>query len=111
MVNLVLMTGFVFITFFAPNDTALIIGAFLCSIPWGVFATQGPAYAAEVCPMILRGYLTNFVNLCWAIGQLLSAAILKGLINNTSQWGYRIPFAVQWVWVRIPQKQTLRNMN
>lgn len=24
------------------------------------------------------GYLTAYVNLCWAIGQLLSAAILKG---------------------------------
>ena len=99
LVNLVLMTGFVFITFFAPNAPTLLVGAFLCSIPWGVFATMGPAYAAEVCPLVLRGYLTAFVNLCWAIGQLLSAAILKGLVNNTTQWSYRIPFAVQWVWV------------
>jgi SP family general alpha glucoside:H+ symporter-like MFS transporter len=89
MVNLVLMTGFVFITFFAPNVTAILIGAFLCSIPWGVFATMGPAYAAEVCPLALRGYLTAFVNLCWAIGQLLSAAILKALVNNTTEWSYR----------------------
>lgn len=64
MVNLVLMTGFVFITFFAPNVTTLLIGAFFCSIPWGVFATMGPAYAAEVCPLVLRGYLTAYVNLC-----------------------------------------------
>lgn len=101
MVNLVLMTAFVFITFFAPNVQTLLVGAFLCSIPWGVFATQGPAYAAEVCPLILRGYLTAFVNLCWATGQLLSAAVLKGLVNNTTQWSYRIPFAVQWIWVSL----------
>lgn len=24
--------------------------------------------------------------------------MLKGLVDNTTQWGYRIPFAVQWVW-------------
>jgi SP family general alpha glucoside:H+ symporter-like MFS transporter len=87
--NLVLMSGTVFITFFAPNVTTVLVGAFFCSIPWGVFATMGPAYAAEVCPLVLRGYLTAFVNLCWATGQLLSAAILKGLVNNTTQWSYR----------------------
>jgi SP family general alpha glucoside:H+ symporter-like MFS transporter len=99
MTSLVTMTGTVFITFFAPNDVALLIGAFLCAIPWGVFATQGPAYAAEVCPLALRGYLTAFVNLCWATGQLLSAAILKALVNNKTEWSYRVPFAIQWVWV------------
>jgi SP family general alpha glucoside:H+ symporter-like MFS transporter len=62
------------------------------------FATTGPAYAAEVAPLALRGYLTAYVNLCWAVGQLISAGVLKGLVNNTTQWGYRIPFAVQWVW-------------
>jgi len=92
------MTGTVFITFFAPNVTTILIGAFFCSIPWGAFATQGPAYAAEVCPLALRGYLTAFVNLCWATGQLLAAGILKGLVNNKTQWSYRVPFAIQWVW-------------
>lgn len=97
-INLVVMIAFVFMTFFAPNITVLLIGEFFCAIPWGVFTTSGPAYAAEVCPLALRGYLTNYVNLCWAIGQLLSAAILKGLLNRTDQWGYRIPFAIQWIW-------------
>ena len=89
MFNLIFMTGTVFITFFAPNVQTILVGAFFCSIPWGVFATQGPAYAAEVCPLALRGYLTAFVNLCWATGQLLSAAILKALVNNTTEWSYR----------------------
>ena len=65
---------------------------------WGVFATTGPAYASEVCPLGLRSYLTVYVNLCWAIGQFIAAGVLKGLVSNTSQWGYRIPFAVQWAW-------------
>lgn len=98
LANLLAMTGFIFIVFFAPNTPVLLVGEFLCSIPWGVFATMGPAFAAEVCPLALRGYLTAYVNLCWAIGQLLSAAILKALLHNTTEWGYRIPFAIQWIW-------------
>lgn len=98
LVNLAAMTAFIFIVFFAPNTPVLLVGEFLCSIPWGVFATMGPAYAAEVCPLALRGHLAAYVNLCWAIGQLLSAAILKALVTNETEWGYRIPFALQWIW-------------
>lgn len=32
------------------------------------------------------------------MGQLISAGILKGLSERTDHWGYRIPFAVQWIW-------------
>ncbi|CAD0022379.1 unnamed protein product, partial [Aureobasidium pullulans] len=46
-----------------------IIGALglviLCGIPWGVFQTITPSYAAEVVPTELRPYLTCYVNLCW----------------------------------------------
>jgi SP family general alpha glucoside:H+ symporter-like MFS transporter len=99
MFTLVAMTGFLFITFFAPNIEVLLVGCFLCSITWGVYATMGPAYAAEVCPLVLRGHLTAYVNMCWIIGQFLSAAVLRGLVNNKTEWGYRIPFAIQWIWV------------
>ena len=95
---LFLLAGFIFMVFFAPNIKILLVGEFLCNIPWGVFATTGPAYAAEVVPLALRGYLTAYVNLCWCIGQFLATGVLKGLVNNTTPWGYRIPFAVQWVW-------------
>lgn len=98
MVSLAWMTAAVFMVFFAPNIVVLLIGEFLCNIPWGVFATTGPAYAAEVVPLALRGYLTAYINLCWCIGQFIAAGVLKGLVSNTTQWGYKIPFAVQWVW-------------
>ena len=49
-------------------------------------------------PLALRGYLTVYINLCWAIGQFIAAGVLKGLVSNPTQWGYRIPFAIQWVW-------------
>lgn len=36
--------------------------------------------------------------MCWVIGGLLSTGILSGLMKNQTQWGYRIPFALQWIW-------------
>lgn len=98
MGSLVFLAAAVFAVFFAPNVEVLLVGEFLCNIPWGVFATTGPSYAAEVAPLALRGYLTAYVNLCWCVGQFISAGVLKGLVNNETQWGYRIPFAIQWVW-------------
>ena len=35
---------------------------------------------------------------CFIIGQLIAAGVLKGLVNNPTEWGYKIPFAIQWVW-------------
>jgi MFS transporter, SP family, general alpha glucoside:H+ symporter len=48
--------------------------------------------------MALRGYLSNYVCMCWALGQLLSAGVLNGFQSNTTQWAFRIPFAIQWIW-------------
>lgn len=98
LASLASIVAFIFLTFFAPNLPVLLVGELLCGIPWGVFATMAPAYASEVCPMALRGYLTVYVNLCWAFGQLISAGVQSGVSSNTTQWAYRIPFAIQWVW-------------
>ncbi|KAI8725512.1 hypothetical protein NCS52_00122500 [Fusarium sp. LHS14.1] len=98
MASLFWLTAFIFVVFFAPNIEVLLVGQFLCNIPWGVFATTGPAYAAEVTPLAIRGYLTAYVNLCWCIGQFISAGVLKGLVNNPTKWSYKVPFAIQWVW-------------
>ncbi|KAF4436887.1 putative alpha-glucoside transport protein [Fusarium austroafricanum] len=79
--SLVAITGFIFITFFAYGLPMLLV-----------------AYASEICPMALRGYLANYVCLCWAFGQLLAAGVLFSFSENTTQWAYRLPFAIQWVW-------------
>lgn len=98
IISLFWLASFIFVVFFAPSIEVMLVGQFLCGIPWGVFATTGPAYAAEVTPLAIRGYLTAYVNLCWCIGQFISAGVLKGLVNNTTEWSYRIPFAIQWIW-------------
>jgi len=50
------------------------------------------AYAAEVCPVPLRHYLTAYVNLAWIIGQFISAGLLRSLVNRQDVWGYLISF-------------------
>ncbi|KAF2161413.1 hypothetical protein M409DRAFT_69770 [Zasmidium cellare ATCC 36951] len=96
--SLFVMNWLIFIPFFASSAQVLLVGQILCGLTWGVFATTGPAYASEVCPQILRGYLTCYVNLCWAIGQLVSAGVLYGALDLPDRWSYRLCYALQWVW-------------
>lgn len=114
LASLLVLSAFIVVTFFAPNIIVLMVGELLCGFPWGVFATIAPAYASEVLPDSLRVYLTSYTNMvryqasiwnqhadlfkCFIIGQLIAAGVLDGLIHNPTQWSYRIPFALQWVW-------------
>ncbi|KAI0385631.1 sugar transporter [Hypomontagnella monticulosa] len=92
------VTAFIFFPFFAESLTVFLVGELFQGMAWGVFQTMTVAYAAEVCPVPLRHYLTTYVNLCWIIGQFISSGVLVGLVNRTDEWGYRIPFSLQWVW-------------
>lgn len=56
---LVLITGLIFIPVFAQNIQTLLVADILLGIPWGVFQTLTPAYAVEVTPVALRGYLVR----------------------------------------------------
>ncbi|OAL49126.1 maltose permease MAL61 [Pyrenochaeta sp. DS3sAY3a] len=89
---------FIFIVFFAQNIVMLLVGLMLCGVPWGVFQTLTCTYAAEVCPVPLRPILTTYVNLCWVIGQFLASGVLKGTNGIDTEWAYRIPYALQWMW-------------
>ncbi len=113
--SIIALTGFIFIMVFAKSLTMLVIGEVFCGIPWGVFQTLTTAYASEVCPIQLRGYLTTYVNLCWGAGILLSSGVVKATLNIQSDWstsfcfrrmtladyslGWRLPFVLQWIWV------------
>ena len=48
--------------------------------------------------MAIRCYLTTYVNMCWCFGQLLASGVLRGMLQINSEWGFRIPFALQWMW-------------
>ncbi|RMZ83109.1 hypothetical protein DV738_g1209, partial [Chaetothyriales sp. CBS 135597] len=96
--SLVLMIAFLFLPFFATNIQTILAGSILCGMPWGVFQTLTVAYASDVTPIVLRPYLTSYVNLCWVIGQFIAAGVLRGFLEVDSQWAYRVPFAIQWIW-------------
>ncbi|KAJ4860662.1 sugar transporter domain-containing protein [Trichoderma breve] len=98
LAGLVLMTGFVAIPFSAQNLETLLVGEIFCGMVWGTFASIGPAYSSECLPISLRGFLTSGVNIMQIIGQLIAIGVLDGLVGLDSQWSYRIPFAIQWVW-------------
>lgn len=95
---LIMVTGLIFIVFFAKNIQMLLAGELLLGLPWGAFQTLTVSYASEVCPTVLRLYLTTYVNMCWVLGQLISSGILKGMLNSSMTDSWKVPFALQWVW-------------
>lgn len=94
----ILIIGFVFIQFFSPNLGVLCAGEILAGIMWGVFVCLAPTYASEVSPVALRGILTAFTNLAFVIGQFIGQGVCAGFVSREDQWGYKAPFALQWLW-------------
>lgn len=90
---------FVFLQFFAYNMAILMASEVLCGLAWGVFQTLTTTYAAEVMPLALRAYLTSNVNLCWLLGQITAFGVLRAMLKYNSEWSYRVPFGLQWVWI------------
>ncbi|KAL3478664.1 general substrate transporter [Aspergillus californicus] len=95
------LAAFIAVLFFAGDLPTLLVGEILCGVPWGVFQTITTVYAADICPVALRGYLTTYVNLCWVLGQFIATGVLRGFLHRKDEWSYRIPFALQWVWLPI----------
>ena len=36
--------------------------------------------------------------MCWLIGQVIATGVMHSFTKYTTQWAYRIPFAIQWGW-------------
>jgi MFS transporter, SP family, general alpha glucoside:H+ symporter len=98
---MLLLTIFIFPSFFAYNIQTLLASQILCGLPWGILSTLTTTYAAEVVPLNLRVYLTSIVNLCWLLGQICSQVVLRALLDWKSEWAYRVPFGLQWVWIGV----------
>ncbi|KAG6357263.1 hypothetical protein INS49_015141 [Diaporthe citri] len=98
MTFMVWMLVAIFIPFFAPSLSVLAFGEFICGIPWGVFQTLSTSYASEVVPTVLRPYVTAYVCMCWGGGILLSSGVVRAVVNVEGDLGWRLPFALQWVW-------------
>lgn len=98
MTFMVWMAATIFIPFFAPSLSVLAFGEFMCGIPWGVFQTLSTSYASEVVPTVLRPYVTAYVCMCWGGGILLSSGVVRAVVDVDGDLGWRLPFALQWVW-------------
>nr|GAT58238.1 maltose permease [Mycena chlorophos] len=83
---------------FSKSLAALTASEVVCGLFWGVFQTLTTAYASEVCPIVLRHYLTAYINMCWGFGIFLSSGVVRASLRINSDWGWRMPFMVQWVW-------------
>ncbi|KAG6007608.1 hypothetical protein E4U54_008804 [Claviceps lovelessii] len=90
--------AFVFIQFFATSIGMLCAGEILGGLAYGFYVVIAPTYASEVCPLILRGFLTTSVNLAFVIGQFVAQGCAAGVETRLDEWAFRIPFAIQWVW-------------
>ncbi|KAG8417305.1 hypothetical protein J3459_012399 [Metarhizium acridum] len=96
--------AFIFIVFFAESLTQLLIGQMLIGVPWGVFQTL----TTHICPprccpyASANAYLTTYVNLCWVMGQFIASGVLRAMVSRDDKWGYKIPFALQWMWPLYP---------
>lgn len=97
--SLFLAIGLLYVVFLSDSIGVLAAGEVLLRIPLGVFQTLAICYAMEICPFILRIYLTMYINSCWLIGQLISLCILKGIISNDIKYVNKLPFALQWYWL------------
>ncbi|RCI15846.1 hypothetical protein L249_1707 [Ophiocordyceps polyrhachis-furcata BCC 54312] len=97
-VCVLLMTGLVFIQFFARSLEALLVGELLAGLVLGVFISLAPVYSSEVCPMAIRGHLTSYVNVAFVIGQVLANGVTAGTQRLRDHWAYSLPFALQWFW-------------
>lgn len=97
IVSMIAMIAAIFIPFFSNGLPMFLAGGLVQGVPWGIFQTLAVTYAADICPLALRGYMTSWINICWVLGQLIAIGILNGFIDREDQWSYRIPFAIQWV--------------
>ena len=62
MAGLITMALFILIPFFATKGVVLLIGQCMLGMPWGMFQCISTVYAADVCPVALRAYLTTYVH-------------------------------------------------
>lgn len=99
MAALTLMTFSIFVPVFATSLPVFSFGEVLQGIPWGMFQTLTTAFAVEICPQTLRHYLTTYVCFCWGLGIFLSSVVVRATLQiEGSQWSWRLPFVLQWVW-------------
>ncbi|BGP08624.1 General alpha-glucoside permease [Rhodotorula toruloides] len=90
--GLVWAFGFSWLIFLSKDLAQLLAGNMCSALPWGAFIVCAVSYAVEVVPTSLRSYLSSYVNLCFVIGHVIAAGVLRASISYKSVWTYKLPF-------------------
>jgi SP family general alpha glucoside:H+ symporter-like MFS transporter len=101
MFSLVATSGLIFMQFYAPSLEVLTASEYLSGVIWGFYQVLIPTYSSEILPTVLRPYLAGYINTCYSIGGLILNGVTAAFDVSTSDWGWRIPFALQWMWPAI----------
>lgn len=46
----------------------------------------------------MRGYLAAYASVGWGGGKFLATGVIRGTLDIDSDWAWRLPYALQWVW-------------
>lgn len=95
---------------FAHSLPMLLVAEAISAIAWGLFSgsntadrdradiadTLTAAYAAEICPIQLRGYAMGWISFCWGAGSFIASGINRAALDVESEWGWRMGYLMQW---------------
>ena len=81
----------------ADSLEVLVIGQAFEGVPWGFFIANSPAYASEIVPLALRSACAASLQMSWAIGSIIVAGISYAYSGHDSQWSWRAPAGLQWI--------------
>ncbi|EKD03514.1 trehalose transport-related protein [Trichosporon asahii var. asahii CBS 8904] len=95
--GMVVIIGVIFMFVFLKSYQMLLAAEALVAFCWGIFQTLTASYAADLCPIGLRGFATSFISMAWGTGSFLGAGVTRGSLQMHGVWGWRLPFALQWV--------------
>ncbi|WVW87131.1 hypothetical protein I302_109188 [Kwoniella bestiolae CBS 10118] len=96
--GMIIMALTIFLAFFAVSLNMLLVAELAMGVPWGMFQTLSTAYAAEICPIQLRGYLSAFASVGFGGGSFIASGVLRACLQISGEYGWRLPYALQWVW-------------
>lgn len=85
----------------ATTQTLLIVGRVVAGAGVGILSSIVPLYQSEAAPKWIRGAVVSCYQWAITIGLLLASCVNQGTKGRNDSGSYRIPFAIQFLWVLI----------
>jgi MFS transporter, SP family, general alpha glucoside:H+ symporter len=90
LTGLMLLNAFIFVFYFAETLPVIFAAQILEGLPWGIFIANAPAYCSEIVPIQLRAPATQMLQMFWAIGSIIVAAVtyVYNPVEGSQAWKY-----------------------